>query len=149
MTGTGLWSQMDSLICFIPTKVEKHTREGYILNLIKIKEFKKKTLDPVCCLKEYIERTKKIRSSNQLFIIINKPHSAASKETIARRLSQVIAHSGQHGTGGSVRSAVTSKAVRGNVSEQSILQAGEWSRYSTFQRFYNKIEPDFAETVPE
>ena len=88
-----------------------------------------------------------MRTSDQLFVITRKPYSAASKVTLAGWLMQVINHSGQSGTAGSVRSAATSKAAARGASEQSILQAGNWSSMSTFERFYNKVEPKFADIV--
>ena len=41
----------------------------------------------------------------------------------------------------------SSKANNRGASEQTILQAGNWSRLSTFQRFYNKLEPGFLESL--
>ena len=49
--------------------------------------------------------------------------------------------SGQAGSGGSVRSASTSYAVARGASLETVLQAGDWARASTFRKFYFKAVP--------
>ena len=80
-------------------------------------------------------------------MILKRPFSVASQATVSRWIVQVITHSGPTGTPGSVRSAASSRASFKGASEQTILKAGEWTRLSTFQRFYNKIDPEFADLV--
>ena len=68
---------------------------------------------------------------------------------MARWISDVISSRGQQGTGGSVRSASSSKALARDLALDSVLEAGEWSRTSTFFRFYNKTVRTFTEVVLE
>ena len=95
-------------------------------------------LDPVHYVKAYIRRTERIRTNDGLFILLRKPHTKASTSTIARWISQVIEQSGQEGTGGSVRSASTSLALNRGASLETVMTAGDWSRVSTFKKFYYK-----------
>ena len=92
-------------------------------------------------MKTYINRTKQIRKSEQLFVTHNAPHKAASVSTIARWIAQVIAFSGQKGTGGSVRSVSSSYALAKGTSLEAVLCAGDWSRVATFKKFYYKPVP--------
>ena len=64
-------------------------------------------------------------------------------------ISEVISSSGQKGRGGSVRSASSSKALAKNLTLDLVLEAGEWSRSSTFFCFYNKTVKSFTEVVLE
>ena len=107
-----------------------------------------KRLDPVCCVKEYINRTKDIRSSDWLFVSVNKPHAEVKQSTIAEWIAKVICHSGQRGTGGSVRSMSSTRAASGGASLEAVLAAGDWSRCETFKKFYYKPGPmSFVEAV--
>ena len=91
-------------------------------------------IDPVYYLKTYIERTRTLRRSEQLFVTHNAPHKAASVASIARWIAQVISFSGQTGTGGSVRSASSSYALAKGASLEAVLDAGDWSRVATPQK---------------
>ena len=105
-------------------------------------------MDPVSYVKEYILRTQAVRETEQFFVTVNPPHKAVSKTVISAWLSQVIRLSGQQGTGGSVRSSATSKAVSFGSSLEAVLKAGDWSRESTFRRFYFKPVPlSFSDAV--
>ena len=82
-------------------------------------------------------------------MITIRPHSAATRRTIARWIAELIASTGQTGTGGSVRSGGSSKALAGDLDLDSIIEAGEWSRESTFFRFYNRATKTFSQAVLE
>ena len=96
---------------------------------------------PVFYIKTYLRRTSSLRSSDSLFVTTTKPHDAATISTILRWLKTVISQSGQHGSGGSVRSVTTSTAVGTGVTMEKILKAGDWSRATTFRNFYYKPVP--------
>ena len=93
-------------------------------------------------LRIYLEKTLEIRKAErQVFITIKKPNQAASGDTVARWLKNVLKLANidvSVYTAGSVRAASTSKAKRGGATIQEIMQAGGWSRPSTFTTYYNK-----------
>ena len=106
---------------------------------MKIKVFREDIrLDLVHYLKADVRRTKRLRQGDKMLVSVKKPHKAVSAVTISKWLSSVISMSGQWGTGGSVRSVCTSYALGRGATLQSILEAGDWARASTFKRFYYK-----------
>ena len=133
---------------FQPLGLEKQSRPDHVSPPIEVRAFEDQRVDPVKYTKAYIERTQDLRQTQQLLLSLRPPHKAASKAVIARWLEQVIAESGQKGTGGSVRSAATSKAISAGISTEMVLKAGDWSRESTFRRFYFKPVPlSFSDAV--
>ena len=126
---------------FQPVGLEKQSREQHIAPPLELEAFEDKKCDPVACVREYISRTESIRASDQLFVSITLPHKAVSKVTIAAWLSKVIELSGQQGSGGSVRSAASSRAITQGASLEAVLEAGDWARQATFKRFYYKPAP--------
>lgn len=132
----------ESMVRLQPVGLEKHSRPDMMGDPIVLKAYNEEPrLDPVNYLKNYIKRTKLIRKSDSLFITTVAPHGAAAKQTMSGWLAQVIRMSGQDGTGGSVRPASTSYAVARGASLETILQAGDWARASTFRKFYYKAVP--------
>jgi hypothetical protein len=132
----------ESMVRLQPAGLEKHNRPDMMGDPIVLRSYNEEPrLDPVNYLKIYIKRTKLIRKSENLFVITVAPHGAATKQTISGWLAQVIRMSGQTGTGGSVRPASTSYAVARGASLETVLQAGDWARASTFRRFYYKAVP--------
>ena len=100
------------MIKFQPEGLEKHSRPDFHSSPIVLESYnEEQRLDPVYYVKAYIKKTKAIRKSQQLFLTTVSPYGPASKQTLSRWLSQVIAMSGQAGTGGSVRSASYSFAI--------------------------------------
>ena len=93
-------------------------------------------------LVEYIQRTLDIRHTNKsLFLTVGTPHKAPSAATISRWIKTVLRHAGintKRFSSGSVRAAVSSKAVSKGVSIIEILKLGGWTRESTFTRYYKK-----------
>ena len=100
-------------------------------------------LCPVSCLQEYLRRTQihrpKDSDSQPLFLSMQKPFTPVSSTSIGRWLKDVLQEAGvdtnifkPHST----RSASTSTAKRCGVSIQDILNAADWSRETTFNRFY-------------
>ena len=92
-------------------------------------------------MKAYIKATEKLRKSETLFVSVISPHKAVTSVTIAKWLAMVISLSGQTGTGGSVRSVSSSQAVARGANIETILEAGDWARVSTFRRFYYRAVP--------
>ena len=134
---------------FNPVKLDKHNRPSYLMQPLKVRRFEDRALDPVRHLEIYVRRTKGLRTSNSLFVITRKPYSAVARGTLARWLTEVISASGQKGTGRSVRSVGSSKAMAREIPLDSILEAGDWSRQNTFLRFYYKMEKTYDRVILE
>lgn len=102
-----------------------------------------KKLCVVTCLSDYLERTDKWRTQgqNQLLLSHLNPPIEVKKSTIGNWVKVILKLSGidisvyqAH----SCRSASTSKAKVLGLSMEEILNRGQWSNKSTWQRFYNK-----------
>ena len=146
---TGFMESTANSIRFTPVAMDKHNRPSYLLRPLNVISFKDVRLDPVTHIKTYISRTRSVRASNRLFVITTKPFTSASRGTLSRWIADIISSSGQAGKGGSCRSAGPSKVNNSHLSLESILEAGEWSRQTTFFRFYCKTSKTFARTVLE
>ena len=132
----------ESYVKFQPDGLEKHSRPGLVATPLRIDALTDDPrIDPVHYVKAYLKRTKLIRKSESFFVTHKSPHGSASVTTIARWLAQVISQSGQKGTGGSVRSGSSSYALARGASLEAVLEAGDWSRVSTFKKFYYKPVP--------
>lgn len=91
-------------------------------------------------LRQYLKRTKSIRTSNKLFISTQNPHLGVSKETLSRWIKIILNKSGvdtkvfkAHST----RAASCSMAAKG-IDVWHVLNTAGWKRESTFARFYKK-----------
>ena len=102
------------------------------------------TLCPVGTIMAYLERTTSWRENNsesKFFLSFIAPHKAVTSSTIGRWLNEVLKTVGVDVsvlTGQSVRSAASSKACAKGATIAEILKCGNWSKESTWQRFYNK-----------
>jgi hypothetical protein len=99
-------------------------------------------LCPVKSVRSYIERTASLRGTEtQLFVGTIKPHKPVSRPTIANWIKTVLKEVGidtEIFKGHSTRSASTSGASAKGASIKDILERGQWSNASCWQRFYNK-----------
>ena len=100
-------------------------------------------LDPLQCLKTYLERTNHLRPSegNNLFVSISRPYKPIVSSTIAGWIKKLLAKVGvdtEIWTAHSTRGAATSKALSVGVSVKTILDSANWSSAGTFKRFYNR-----------
>lgn len=140
---------------FIPDSI-KSSGPGRLQPCLKIPFFKEnKSICPAETLITYLQATLTLRHPREdaLFILTVKPHTRATKQTIARWMKQILALSGvdiskfaPHST----RHASTSAVFRAGVSVDSIMKTAGWSQNSTvFARFYNRPvqEEGFAKTV--
>lgn len=138
------------LLRLYPVGIEKHSRPNYVQQPIHVHRYTEDSLlDPISCIMDYTDRVQSIRASNSLFVTVTSPHKGASSSSISRWISSVISLSGQTGSGGSTRSVSTSTAFSRGVPLDAILQAGDWSRAATFQRFYltPMQQPVFSNSV--
>ena len=125
-----------------PLGLEKHSRLDKSFPPITLRTYNEDPrLCPVYYLKVYLKRTESLRSTESVFVTITRPHGAAAVTTLLRWLKSVISQSGQLGSGGSVRSVTTSTAIGVGVTMEKVLEAGDWSRASTFRNFYYKSVP--------
>ena len=102
--------------------------------------------DKLLCLKEsiieYLEITHQWRltpNSGPLFLSKVKPHSPVTKQSICRWVKEFLSSAGIKGfTTHSTRSASASKALEKGVLLSDILSKGNWSRATTFEKFYKR-----------
>ena len=125
-----------SQVTFTINKILKHNKTSNILNNKVIIPFydANKKICPALCLKQYIERTKKERSSSQLFIGLQAPYKPVSSSTISRWIKLTLGESGVNTDtykSHSTRSASTSAAAK-SLDISVIMKAANWSRASTF-----------------
>lgn len=128
-------------VVFHINKILKQTRPGTHLPDIELPRYRYcRRLCIVTLLKEYLERTKDLRGDTQLLITFVKPHTSASKSTIARWLKTVLMNCGisDQFTPHSTRSAATSKAFFEKVPIDTIMKSAGWSSGSTFAKHYKK-----------
>ena len=96
--------------------------------------------------KNYERKTAKHHSIGRetwtsLFVSIIKPHAPVSSTTISRWLKSILAPAGVDTAsfqGHSVRSAAASTTKKLGVSSTEIMKVADWSRESTFLKFYYK-----------
>lgn len=98
---------------------------------------------PVECLRTYLSKSENLRSneSTSLFIALKPPHQVVGKATIARWIKKALCKAGVDTSvfsAHSTRGAAASKAHANGVPCDQILAAANWSRASTFHRFYRK-----------
>ena len=121
----------------------KQSRPGYRNPEIVLKAYPTdKTLCIFTFLLAYIRRTKPLReNTTALFLTLNKPHSAASKDTVSRWVKATMSAAGidtSRFAPHSVRCASTSAAHRGGAPVNEIMQKAGWSSDNVFAKFYNK-----------
>ncbi|WP_411016617.1 hypothetical protein, partial [Salmonella sp. s51944] len=92
---------------------------------------------PVRALKWYLDRTKDLRTSDQLFILTREPFGPASKSTISRWIVETISPSASGPVWAhQVRGQAASRALFAGVELQDIIKAAAWKTPSTFVKCY-------------
>ena len=109
---------------------------------------------PVRALKWYLEKTKRLRTSDALFILPRAPYSPASKDTISRWIVNLVAkhaHPDDPVRAHDVRAHASSVAWFKGVPLADIMKAAAWKTPSSFVSAYltNIVSPEgsFATTV--
>lgn len=92
-------------------------------------------------VKYYIEKTKEIRPTNEMYLFLSTryPHARASKDTISRWVKETLHKAGidKQFTAHSTRHASTSQAFKKNLSLDVIRKTAGWSNNSAvFQNYY-------------
>ena len=131
-----------SRIRFQPCELEKNSRQDHLPPVITVDAFYSDTrLCPVFYLRAYLKRTESIRSSDSLFVTLNRPHSAASKSTLRRYLVDALGECEVFSTPGSTRSEASNRARAMGASMEDILKAGDWAGTSVFKKHYHRVVP--------
>ena len=99
---------------------------------------------PATTLKHYIDRTNQFLLENEslhVFVSFRKPHKPVTRPTLKKWVLKMLAQAGID-TGKfkahSMRSAASSKVAKLGLRMKEVLDNGNWSRESTWQRFYHK-----------
>ena len=108
-----------------------------------------KRLCPVDTLRHYLEATREVRpvfpssKPDPLFISYVKPPKPISSPTLSRWLRTGLTNAGidtEVFKAHSVRGASTTAAMNSNVPLEDIMKMADWSRVSTFQKFYYIVQ---------
>lgn len=118
------------------------------------------SLCPVSTLDAYLARSRPWRGvkKSQLFLGFQNPHNEITSSTLARWIKFVLRESGvntnifqAHSSRSASTSKVSSNLALNGLSVKDILNKGNWSRESTWQKFYNRslgdTSPSFVEAV--
>lgn len=145
--GEGWVNVQNRWITFLRPGLSKQDRPGHMGSKIFVPSFKKnKKLDPKRALYVYLKKTDKFRTRTDgeditnLFLSYVQPHNAVSTRTISRWLVETIrlAYDDQKlkVRGHSTRAIGPSWALFNGAPLKAILEAADWSRESTFTKFY-------------
>jgi integrase len=123
------------------TKKLKTSGPNKHLSEINLKAYPNKKLCPIWYTNAYIKATKNKRKSKQLLLITQKPHTPASKDTIANWIRNALSQAGINTkiyTPHSTRAAATSAMKKANTPIGTILKTAGWHNAETFAKHYNK-----------
>ena len=152
--GPGCMKEVRDGYEFLLTAHIKQSMPGYKAPTVVLRAYPANTSLCVCaCLKEYLKRTKPLRSTEtNLFVSFTKPYKRVSRETLSRWVRTVMTSAGidtiifkPHST----RAAATSGAKTASVPIQEILKTAGWLSSRCFDKFYDKpVEPStFASAI--
>ncbi|MCW4309287.1 MAG: tyrosine-type recombinase/integrase [Candidatus Thiodiazotropha endolucinida] len=138
----GFMSIVPEGIIFIRDGLSKQDRPGHVGTKIFIPTFQKNVkLDPKRAIQMYLKKTEQVRNDeNKLFLSFNKPHKAVSSQTISSWIVSVLKQAYNDSDlkvkAHSTRAIGSSWALFKGASLSSILETADWSRDSTFKKFY-------------
>ena len=115
------------------------SRSGFEVNIPANTE--DSIMDPVACLKTYIERTATHRpvETKPLFLTLNAPYKAISSDTVSNILEEVIKLAGLSGQGfraKSFRPTGATLAVSKGIVPETVMQIGRWKTKEVFMNHY-------------
>jgi integrase len=141
-------------LCFRPNFLAKNERASFTAAPVKLPAIASQSSVaedrmwcPVRALRYYLKRTKTLRGpTEQLFVITQKPHTPASRGSIARWICKAIvdsgaARSGERVTAHSTRAVACSTAFHKGVSVGEVMDAVSWKSASTFTTTYLRDVP--------
>ena len=134
-------------VTFIRQGLSKQDRPSHYGSKIFVPAFtSNKHLDPKRALYFYLKITDSFRQDDsgrdetKLFLSIKKPHKPVSSQTISRWIVKTVKMAYKFDVAGvkghSTRAVGPSWALYNGASIKSILEAADWSRETTFIRFY-------------
>jgi hypothetical protein len=130
---------------FVIVETLKHSKQGKTNKPSIFYSFRKDDiLCPKLCIEAYLQKTLALREKSTegpLFLALNKPHHPVTKDTVRRWITQTIEAAGVDSskfTCHSTRGASSSAAAKAGVPIDFIVEKGNWSKSSTFERFYHK-----------
>lgn len=144
-------------VTFVRHGLAKQDRPKHFGSKIFIPSFSAdKLIDPKRALYHYLKRTETFRNSNDkvdnsLFIAINEPHSPVKTQTISSWIVNTIkcaySEKGKF-RAHSTRALGPSWALFNGASMKSIMDTADWSKESTFTRFYlRNVDVDVLKSV--
>ena len=139
-------SKFSSKYSFETCGTMKHLKRNQKAKPIEFYVFADDTdLCPVEIIKAYESRSKSWRGQkgevSKLFLSIVKPHQPITSTSIARWIKILLDMAGVDVSifqAHSVRGASSSRALTKGLSVKAILDKGNWSRESTWQKFYHR-----------
>lgn len=138
-----LMTDFGDKINFQIARLTKTRRPSKSFLTFTIQQYDNDKLDPVACLRLYLQRTKAWRTSQecqeQLFLALVKPHRPVTSATISRWIKDLMKFAGidtETFKAHSVRGAATSKAMGQGMTMTQVLEHGNWSKAQTFKKFY-------------
>ena len=125
---------------FFITGLTKCSAPGKSCKEIVLPAFEDRRLCVKSILLAYIERTQKLRGGHtRLFISYRRPFTPVTSTTLARWIRTVLHQAGITGYGAhSTRGASSSAALKAGLPVHVIMKAADWSKESTFTRFYRR-----------
>lgn len=132
----------ERLIIKIPDHI-KTSRPGSKQPILVLPFFLEKiNICPATTLLTYVDKSKLLRQSNDLFIGVKKPHKPVRSQTLSRWVKTTLSECGLDTsmfTAHSTRHAATSRAHSLGVSIDAIRNTAGWSGNSTtFAKYYNR-----------
>ena len=155
--GDGSINVQEKGVTFIRHGLAKQDRAGHANSKVFVPTFPdNRLLDPKRALYEYLKRTDKLRGTDsdkecKLFLSINKPNKPVSCQTISTWIVKTIkmAYKQQkreisNVKGHSTRCIGPSWALFKGASMKNVLDSADWSKSTTFTKFYLKnVNVDF------
>ena len=149
--GEGSVNVQQKGVTFIRHGLAKQDRPNHDGSKIFVPSFpENKNIDPKRSIYMYLKRTKDFREKDgenkcSLFLSINKPHKPVSSQTISKWIVKIIrmAYKQQKKRlgkvkGHSTRSIGPSWALFKGATISSVMESADWSKQSTFAKFYFK-----------
>lgn len=144
--GEGAVKIQTSGITFLRQGLSKQDRPNHKGANIFIPSFDKdKLLNPKRALAIYLKKTEPFRKTEKdeklnLFLAVNEPHNPVSVRTISswivNTIKQAYNDENKHITAHSTRAVGPSWALFQGVSMKDIMESADWSKETTFTRFY-------------
>ncbi len=133
----------DKIICAFGIRA-KTSKDGKVAKPMVFHRFESdEKICPVSCLKAYIDRTKIHREAHgtlMVFLSWKKPHKPVKRSTITKWVLKMFSWAGIDTNlfkAHSMRAAASSGVSKLGLKLKDILDNGNWSNESTWQKFYH------------